>query len=169
MNTVAQIVGFATCLFVGGLCLTILVWIWQGKIDLSSLLSESNGQASISRFQLLIFTFVIAMSLFELVEMRVNPNGFPEIPVSVLILLGISASIYLIGKGISYSQPELMRGGSAEGDIDGSDVDSAVAAAQAAANQAAAHAAAAQAAVQETASSAARAQQAADQAGGTSA
>ncbi|MFY9852580.1 MAG: hypothetical protein WAK26_01725 [Terracidiphilus sp.] len=60
-----------------------------------------------SRFQLLIFTFVIAISLFELVEKRTDGN-FPEIPQGVLTLLGISASTYAVGKGISYSQPDLL-------------------------------------------------------------
>ena len=64
MNLMAQMCGFVLCAFIGLLGLTILVWIWQGKIDLSQLISEPNGSASMSRFQLLIFTFVIAISLF---------------------------------------------------------------------------------------------------------
>jgi len=169
MSLMAQVCGFVLCLFVGALGLTIIVYIWNGKIDLSALLSEANGQASMSRFQLLIFTFVIAISLFEMVEMRVNATGFPDIPNGVLTLLGISASTYAVGKGISYSQPQLMKpkaSGDGDGDVDGSDADAAAAAAQAAASQAAVHAATAQQAVQQTATNAARAQQAADQATG---
>ena len=105
--TNSPIFGFVICLFVGALGLTIIVYIWMGKIDLSALLSEANGQASMSRFQLLIFTFVIAISLVELVG-KPNATGFPEIPNGVLGLLGISASTYVIGKGISYSQPQLL-------------------------------------------------------------
>src|SRR3974377_220636 len=44
----------------------VLVHIANGTIDLSGLLSETRGDkgASMSRFQLLIFTLVIALSLF---------------------------------------------------------------------------------------------------------
>lgn len=179
MSLLTQVFGFVLCLIVGALGLTIIVWIWTGKIDLSALLSEANGQASMSRFQLLIFTFVIAISLFELVEMRVNNNGFPDIPNGVLTLLGISASTYAVGKGISYSQPQTLipqAGG------DGSDADAqaaadeagahaaaaqaAAVATQAAASQAAVHAASAQQAVQQAAENAEKAKQAADQATG---
>jgi len=166
MSLMAQVCGFVLCLFVGALGLIIIVYIWKGKIDLSALLSEANGQASMSRFQLLIFTFVIAISLFEMVEMRVNPTGFPDIPNGVLTLLGISASTYAVGKGISYSQPQLMKP-QATGGGDGGHIDAAVAAAQASASQAAVHAATAQQAGQQAATNAAIAQQAADKATGS--
>src|SRR5262249_43656642 len=44
----------------------VLVYIANGSIDLSELLSEQGDSkgASMSRFQLLIFTLVIALSLF---------------------------------------------------------------------------------------------------------
>jgi len=100
-----NICGFVVCGFIGLLAATILWYIWTDKIDLSSLLSEANGDASMSRLQLLIFTFVVAVSLFYLVEKR--PDGtFPEITQGVLTLLGISASTYAVGKGISYSRDE---------------------------------------------------------------
>lgn len=79
--------------------MVILVDIIRGNIDLSTLLTE-DGKASMSRFQLLIFTFVIALSIFLMVAD--NPTGakFPEIPSNVLALLGISASTYAVSKGI---------------------------------------------------------------------
>lgn len=99
--------GFVICGFIGLLAGTILWFIWKGKIDLTKILSEANGDASMSRLQLLVFTFVVAVSLFYLVE---KGNGgkfaFPEIPTGVLTLLGISASTYAVGKGISYSRDE---------------------------------------------------------------
>lgn len=105
-NSIAMgICGYVICLFLGALAATIIVWIWQGKIDLSALINEANGQASMSRFQLLVFTFVIAISLYEVVE---KTTSFPDIPQGVLTLLGISASTYAVGKGISYSQPGLL-------------------------------------------------------------
>src|SRR5271169_1145019 len=106
MSLMAQICGFVLCAFLGLLAATIIIWIWQGKIDLSALISEANGQASMSRFQLLIFTFVIAISLFILVEKR--NDALPDVPPGVLTLLGISASTYAVGKGISYSQPQTL-------------------------------------------------------------
>jgi len=181
MGLMATVCGFVLCAFIGLLAATIIVWIWQGKIDLSSLLSEANGDASMSRFQLLIFTFVIAISLFEMVEMRVNNSGFPDIPNGVLTLLGISASTYAVGKGISYSQPQTLVAPTSSGG-DGDDeaqasadeaaehaatAQAAAAATQAAANQAAVHAATAQQAVQETATNVVKAQEAADQATGS--
>jgi len=91
--------------FIGLIASTIVWLIWTEKIDLSQMLSEANGDASMSRFQLLIFTFVVAVSLFYLVE-KCKDCKFPEIPSGVLTLLGISASTYAVGKGISYSRDE---------------------------------------------------------------
>jgi peptidoglycan/LPS O-acetylase OafA/YrhL len=79
----------------------ILAAIASGKIDISRILEEKGsdgGGASMSRFQLLIFTFVVAISLLLIV---VNDHGFPkEIPAGVLTLLGISATTYAVSKGI---------------------------------------------------------------------
>lgn len=94
----------------GGLVITflfgfmILAAIASGKIDISRILEEKvsggegTGAASMSRFQLLIFTFIIALSLFLIV---VNTGRFPDkIPPEVLTLLGISATTYAVSKGI---------------------------------------------------------------------
>jgi len=77
----------------------ILAGIATGKIDISQLLAEKGSSgASMSRFQLLIFTFVIALSLFLIV---VSKGDFPtQIPNQVLVLLGISATTYGVSKGI---------------------------------------------------------------------
>jgi hypothetical protein len=96
--------GIILCLFLGLLGATSLWVSWNNKFKLDSLLTEANGDASLSRFQLLIFTFVIAFSLFYLVER--NETKFPDIPDGVLTLLGISASTYAVGKGISFSREE---------------------------------------------------------------
>ena len=115
--TLAQVTGFVLCLFLGLLGLTILYLIWTKQLNLHQLLSEADGSASMSRFQLLIFTFVIAFSLFEIVQSGMK---FPEIPTGILTLLGISASTYAVGKGISYSQPDVMMGTRNDDDDDGS-------------------------------------------------
>ena len=97
--------GYAVCLFLGLLAGTLIWLVWTGKMNLSALLSEVNGQASVSRFQLVIFSMVIALALFVL---TIQDGKFPEISPQILLLLGISASTYAVGKGISYSQPQVL-------------------------------------------------------------
>lgn len=88
------------CGFLGGLAAILLFKIATNKIDLEWLISEDNGHASMSRFQLLIFTFVISISLVQLTS---SLGHFPKIDSNVLTLLGISASTYAVGKGIQMS------------------------------------------------------------------
>ncbi len=98
--------GWVALGFIALLGLAVLWYIFTGRIDLRALISEPNGDASMSRFQLLIFTFVIAASLFLIIAAP-NPPRFPEqIPQGVLILLGISSSSYLVSKGIQFSRDE---------------------------------------------------------------
>lgn len=104
METLTLVAGYIICVFIGILGVFILWRIADGSIDLSRLISEPNGDASLSRFQFLVFTFVIALSLF-LVIVASKPIGFPAIPGTVLSLLGISGSSYLISKGIQFSDP----------------------------------------------------------------
>lgn len=97
--------------FLGGLGIAILYLVLKPnkpRIDLSSLVSEPTGEASMSRFQLLVFTFVIAASFFLLVAKK---GDFPEVTNGVLVLLGISSSSYLVSKGIQASSPEGLSGG----------------------------------------------------------
>jgi hypothetical protein len=100
MELVAKGCEILACLFLGALGLIIIFKIFTDKIDLEWLISEDNGHASMSRFQLLIFTFVIAISLVRLVEAT---DKFPEINNGILTLLGISASTYAVGKSIQKS------------------------------------------------------------------
>jgi len=97
------VVGLIVCVFLAGVALRILWLMWYDEIDLSALVAETNGDASMSRLQLLLFTFVIAVSILMIVA---NKTALPEVPSGVLTLLGISASTYAVGKSISYSQPE---------------------------------------------------------------
>ena len=91
--------------FIALLEIIVLVLIAQGRINLNRLVSEPNGDASMSRFQLLIFTFVIAVALFLVIAVP-NPPVFPtDIPSGVLTLLGISGTTYLVSKGIQFSSP----------------------------------------------------------------
>lgn len=82
----------------------VVLWkIWDNDISLGGLLAEppepgapaGTGKASLSRFQFLIFTFVIA-GLFLLLS--IEAGGFVQIPNNVLALLGISGGTYVVSK-----------------------------------------------------------------------
>ncbi len=107
LHVLALVCGYLLCFFVGILGILVLREIYDGKIDLSRLISEPNGDASMSRFQFLVFTFVIALSLFLVVAALVASGTprFPDVPGTVLTLLGISGSSYLVSKGIQFSDP----------------------------------------------------------------
>jgi hypothetical protein len=106
MDALTMAAGILIVTFSGLLGFTILLWIWRGKISLSKLVSEANGDASMSRLQFLIFTFVISVSLFLIVVGNKNGPAFPsDIPPAVLALLGISAGSYLVSKGIQFANP----------------------------------------------------------------
>ena len=123
--TLEIIVGYVVCVLVALFGVAVLWKIANGSIDLGALISESTGSASMSRFQLLIFTFVIALSFFFVTVGNVKaaqarqtgqaaagsggttsptktPGGpeLPDIPGGVLAVLGISGSSYLVSKGI---------------------------------------------------------------------
>lgn len=86
-----------------GLLGAVLVWrMWTGTIDLTKLVSEQDGSASMSRFQFLIFTFVIATSVLLLVigSLGTAAPGFPVLDPTILGLLGISGGSYVVSKGI---------------------------------------------------------------------
>jgi len=85
--------------------LIAIVVVWDmlvGKIDLSKLLAD-NQDASLSRFQFLVFTFVIGFSYLLLVVCHVCKDAtteLPGVPGGALALIGISAGGYVLGKGI---------------------------------------------------------------------
>jgi len=106
MPTLVMITGYLICGLVGLLGIAILWLIFTGRIDLSRLISEPNGDASMGRFQFLIFTFVISLSLFlVIVSAKDGPAFPPSIPGGILTLLGISGSSYAVGKAIQFSDP----------------------------------------------------------------
>ncbi len=107
------LVGYLVCGIVALFALLVIWKIANGTIDLTHLLADDDGWASTSRFQLIIFIFVVALSFFLVVvsnvKMRQNATsltdltGLPDVPGGVLALLGISASSYLVSRGISAS------------------------------------------------------------------
>lgn len=110
--------GYVICGLVAVIGIVVVWKIATGAIDLSTLLTEktgppgSGGSASMARFQLLIFIFVIALSFFLVVISNIkiiqarpgdrNLPGLPDVPNGVLALLGISASSYAVGKAIQH-------------------------------------------------------------------
>jgi hypothetical protein len=99
----------------------VLAAIAGGKIDISQLLEEkgadgNNGGASMGRFQLLIFTFVIGLSFFLVVLCKCD---MPQIPTNVLALLGVSATTYGVGKGIQATTQNKDNGGAGGGPAGG--------------------------------------------------
>jgi glycerol uptake facilitator-like aquaporin len=97
----ALIAGWIVTILVGFIGAAVVVQIARGKIDLTHLLVEpTTGKASISRLQFLIFTFVIALSLFLVIVADGTPAFPAEIPVGILALLGISGGTFAVAKGV---------------------------------------------------------------------
>ena len=83
--------------FVGLVGLIVIMKMGTNRINLNMLISEADGKASLSRFQLLLFTFVIASIYLALCFQE---GELLELPNGVLGLLGISGGSYVISKGI---------------------------------------------------------------------
>ncbi len=124
MQPLLMISGGIVAAFIGLLGAALIWKVFTDKIDLTHLISDENGEASLSRFQFLIFTFVIAMSLFLLVVASMSPEcekcvpKFPDIPGGVWGLLGISGGSYLISKGINKKKSNGEPGASDKGGSD---------------------------------------------------
>ncbi|WP_193200800.1 peptidoglycan-binding domain-containing protein [Nostoc sp. MG11] len=99
MLNLALLIGWLLAIFIGALELIIVFFIVTSRINIANIISDENGDASMSRFQFLIFTFVVAMSLFYLI-IKSQPPQFPVITPEVLALLGISGASYVISKAI---------------------------------------------------------------------
>lgn len=79
----------------------VVSWkILKGEINITTLISEGpskNDKASLSRFQMFVWTFVIGFGFLYLLILN---NEFPAISTEVLALLGISGGTYVISKAI---------------------------------------------------------------------
>ena len=119
METLTLVLGWFVAALVGFFGIAVVVLILTGKIDLSKLISEPGGGASLSRFQFLIFTFVIAMSLFLVIVGHEGGPAFPdEIPGGILALLGISGGSYAVSKGIQAKRDtDLAAGGQGQAEL----------------------------------------------------
>lgn len=101
----ALFAGYVVAILIGGFGVILLWKMAVGTINLNKLISEEDGDASLSRFQFLIFTFVIGMSLLLLVLANIDQGviAFPAISAEALALLGISGGTYAVSKGIQKS------------------------------------------------------------------
>jgi hypothetical protein len=105
MSTLMLVFGWLVAVFFGLLELLILLWLWRDPNRLNGLINEVGSgaggaaKASLSRFQFLVFTFVIGMSFF-LIVVGNSPLRFPEVPSGVFALLGVSGGAYVVAKGI---------------------------------------------------------------------
>lgn len=90
----------------------VVLWkIISGEIELRDLIAEAPppgsppgevAKASLSRFQFLVFTFVVA-GLFLLLS--IEAGSFVDIPSNVLGLLGISGGSYVVSKAVGQAKP----------------------------------------------------------------
>ena len=90
-------------------CLAVFLMLLEGliiylivtrAIDLKLLISEKDGSASLSRLQFLIFTFLIASLFLIIAFAKAGGIGWPDVPNSILGLMGISGGTYITSKGI---------------------------------------------------------------------
>ncbi|HEY2961853.1 MAG TPA: hypothetical protein VGJ37_05520 [Pyrinomonadaceae bacterium] len=96
----ALVMGWIITVLIAAFALAIIYKMIKGDIDLMYLIAGADGDASLSRFQFLIFTFVIALGLF-LIVLSANPPAFPtSIPGGILALLGISGGSYVTSKAV---------------------------------------------------------------------
>ncbi len=97
MNYALTFLLYATTVFLTALEALIVWKMATDKLDLRALLSNGQGGASLSRLQLLIFTFVIAAGF---VYLTAKGSAFPVVNDGVLVLLGISGATYALGKSL---------------------------------------------------------------------
>lgn len=96
----ALVMGWVVTVLIAAFAVAIIYKMLKGDIDLMYLIAGADGDASLSRFQFLIFTFVIALGLF-LIILSANPPQFPEkIAGGILALLGISGGSYVTSKAV---------------------------------------------------------------------
>jgi hypothetical protein len=101
MDTLRLLVGIVGTIIIGLIALVVVWNLYTGKIDLLKLLSGDDS-ASLSRFQFLVFTFIIGLSYLLIVIKTQAPDKLPDVG-NAWALLGISGGSYVLGKGIQMS------------------------------------------------------------------
>jgi hypothetical protein len=99
----ALVMGWIVTVLIAAFALAIIYKMLRGDINLMYLIAGADGDASLARFQFLVFTFVIALGLF-LIILSANPPTFPgTVPGGILALLGISGGSYVTSKAVDAS------------------------------------------------------------------
>jgi len=102
----------------------VLLEIIYGTVSLNGIISEPKDvagpdgkpKASLSRFQFLVFTFVVA-GLFLMLS--IEAGTFVNIPNNVLGLIGLSGGGFIVSKAVGHKKPDASSttgGGAADGD-----------------------------------------------------
>lgn len=100
----ASVIVFGLIFLLGAFGLVILWLMLSGRMDIRLLIAEADGKASLSRFQALIFTFVIAGGFLAVL---VETGTFPtNIPIEIVYILAGSLGTFLASKGIQSSREE---------------------------------------------------------------
>jgi|SoiMethySBSTD1v2_1073268.scaffolds.fasta_scaffold64830_3 hypothetical protein len=96
----ALVMGWIVTVLIAAFAVAIIYKMVKGDINLMYLVAGADGDASLARFQFLVFTFVIALGLF-LIILSSSPPTFPkEISGGILALLGISSGSYVTAKAV---------------------------------------------------------------------
>jgi uncharacterized BrkB/YihY/UPF0761 family membrane protein len=99
-HLLALVMGWIVTVLIAAFALAIIYKMVKGEINLMYLIAGAEGDASLARFQFLVFTFVIALGLF-LIILSETPPKFPDtISGGVLALLGISGGSYVTAKAV---------------------------------------------------------------------
>ena len=81
------------------LALIILYQMLTGKIHTYGILRDKHdGNFSVGRLQAFIATFIVAGSYLLNIQFDSHTNSLPPVPEGLLIIMGGSYSLYLIGK-----------------------------------------------------------------------
>lgn len=100
-HLLALVMGWTVTVLIAAFALAIIYKMLRGDINLMYLIAGADGDASLSRFQFLIFTFVIALGLFLIILSSTPSPAFPTtIPGGILALLGISGGSYVTSKAV---------------------------------------------------------------------
>ena len=109
-HLLALVMGWTVTVLIAAFALAIIYKMLKGDINLMYLISGADGDASLSRFQFLLFTFVIALGLFLIILSTTPAPQFPEIKGGILALLGISGGSYVTSKAVdaNASKPQVI-------------------------------------------------------------
>ncbi|KAA3615799.1 MAG: hypothetical protein D8M58_16560 [Calditrichaeota bacterium] len=100
MSSLVQFIKYEILLILIGFIVVIIFQVFNGRINLQSLLRDKKSRKlSSGRMQQLFFTLIISLHYLYLTFK--NPSAFPEIEQTYLYLLAGSGFVYLGGKARS--------------------------------------------------------------------